>query len=218
MNYENYEAYDLQPEFEYGSEQEMHETELAYELLNVQNEAELDYFLGKLFKRAWSGAKKLYHSPMGQAIKGQVVSGLKSMGRRALPKLGAKIGGYIGGQTGANWGAKAGSWAADRYLNEYDGEMHDELTLARNLIRTAQQTAGRIARQAHSGRPLNRGMVHGILSQTARQHFPGLLWAARGASNMMRETDEPTTSPMADQPQSSGTWYRQGNQLVLTGV
>lgn len=216
MNYENFEAYELNSEVTL----EMEENELAYELLNVQSEAELDYFLGKLLKRAWGGAKKLYNSPMGQAIKGQVVSGLKSVGRQALPSIGAKIGGYIGGQTGSDWGNKAGSWLADRYLNEYEAEFENELPLARKFIRTARQTAGHIAQQAQSGQPVNRRMVHGILSQAARRNFPGLLWAARGANAMMQETDEPMTPPMPEQQQvqSSGTWYRQGNQLILTGV
>ncbi len=217
MNYEYYNEYELHPEIAQGAAQEMQENELAYELLHVQSEAELDYFLGKLLKRAWGGVKKLYNSPAGQALKGQVVSGLKSVGRQALPKLGAKIGGYIGGQSGADWGAKAGSWAADRYLNEYEAEYDNELPLARNFIRTARQTAGMIARQAQTGQPVNRRVVHGILSQAARQNFPGLLWAARGTGAMQHEADEPT-SPMPEQPQSSGTWYRQGNQLILTGV
>jgi len=215
MNYENFEAYDLNSEVTF----EMEENELAYELLNVQSEAELDYFLGKLLKKAWGGAKKLYNSPVGQAIKGQVVSGLKSVGRQALPSLGAKIGGYIGGQTGSDWGNKAGSWIADRYLNEYEAEYENELPLARKLIRTARQTAGHIAQQAQYGQPVSRRHVHGILSQAARQNFPGLLWAARGAGAMMQETDEPTPPPMPEQQaQNSGTWYRQGNQLILTGV
>lgn len=223
MNYENLEAYELLPEISQELTQEMNEYELAHELVNLQSEAEINQFLGSLVSSAWRGAKALYNSPLGQAAKGQLVSGLKSLGRKALPALGGAVGNYIGGSTGRNWGAKAGNWAAGRYLNEYEGEFAGEyegeyegeyssprnVQVARNLIRTARHAATLIANQSQSGQPINRRVVRGIITQSARQNFPGVRPAA------VTMGGDVISSPSQS---SGGTWYRQGNQLILSGI
>lgn len=216
MNYETWGEYELHPDIAQEFSNEMYETDLANELLNTQTEAELDQFLGRIASTAWRGAKALYNSPAGQALKGQVVSGVKSLGRRALPALGNKIGGYFGGSTGANLGQRAGSWLSNRYLNEYEDEMEYEalLSAARGIVRTARQASALIGQRAQSGQPLNRQGVRGILMQVARQHIPNL---ASGTSNEQADDglgggDTPAYT------QSSGSWYRQGNQIIISGV
>src|SRR5262245_3766691 len=60
---------------------EADEVELATELLEVSDEAELDQFLGNLIKRAGGAVGKFVSSPVGQAIGGV----LKAAAKKALP-------------------------------------------------------------------------------------------------------------------------------------
>ena len=75
-------------EFESGAAQsesevfnEAEQMELAAELLEVRDEAELEQFLGSLIKKAGSALGKIVKSPVGQAIGGF----LKSAAKKALP-------------------------------------------------------------------------------------------------------------------------------------
>ena len=74
-------------QFEYGEAEwgevfnEGEVMELAAELLEVTNEAELDRFLGKLIKKAGSALGKVVKSPIGQAVGGV----LKGVAKKALP-------------------------------------------------------------------------------------------------------------------------------------
>ena len=126
MNYEYQETFEYGPEMEGEFMQEMNEYELAHELLSLEGEEELEYFLGSLFKKALGGAKALYNSPMGQQLKGQAISGLKSIGRQALPGLGRKLGGQLLGDRGAQWGAKLGNMAVQGLGLEFEGASPDE--------------------------------------------------------------------------------------------
>src|SRR5215216_241957 len=67
------------------------EGEVVHELMAVSNEYELEHFLGKI----WDGAKKIYNSPQGQAIKKDFISGAKSFGRQMFPSIGKNLGGYL---------------------------------------------------------------------------------------------------------------------------
>ena len=75
-------------EFESGTAQsesevfnEAEQMELAAELLEVRDEAELEQFLGSLIKKAGSALGKVVKSPVGKAIGGF----LKSAAKKALP-------------------------------------------------------------------------------------------------------------------------------------
>ena len=61
--------HEMEHEHEHEAESplhESHEMELASELLEVGNEAELEYFLGGLFKRATRGIGNFIKSPTGR--------------------------------------------------------------------------------------------------------------------------------------------------------
>ena len=62
---------------------EVEEMELAAELMAVSSEEELDQFLGKFFKRAWKGIKKVAR-PLGGILKG--------IAKKALPFVGGALG------------------------------------------------------------------------------------------------------------------------------
>jgi len=253
MNYENLEAYELLPEIANEFEFEMYEAELTHELLNLQSEEELNHFLGGLIKKAWSGAKSLYNSPMGQSIKGKIISGAKSWGRKKLTDfgqkggewLGKKGGGWLGNKLGGAEGQQAGAdafgqagkwlggagagWLNNRFLSdEYEYEAaaaanaNPELAVARGILRLTRQAAIEIAAAAQSGRPLDPKLVRGIIIRNARQQFPQMNFSGPRANQrgggIQSEYDDDGGGGAPSYSQPSGTWYRQGNQITLTGV
>ena len=64
--------------------------ELAAELLEVRDEAELDLFLGNLIKRAGKAIRQVVKSPVGKAIGGI----LKGAAKQALPIAGTAVGAH----------------------------------------------------------------------------------------------------------------------------
>src|SRR5438128_2685697 len=66
---------------------EVDEMELAGALLEVSSEAELDRFLGDLFRRAGRAVGSVVRSPVGQALGGI----LKNAARQALPVIGGAL-------------------------------------------------------------------------------------------------------------------------------
>jgi hypothetical protein len=93
--------------FELGSEAqpvftEMELEALAAELLSVSSEAEMDQFLGKVFKKIGRAA--------GKGLK-SLGRGLKALAPAVLPILGRVAGTFLGGPAGAMIGSKLGSLA-----------------------------------------------------------------------------------------------------------
>lgn len=216
MNHEYQELYEFQPEIAQEMAYEMNEYELASELLEIQSEGELEQFLGNLVSGAWRGIKSFAASPQGQALKGQMISGLKSIGRQALPQLGSAIGGYFGGAKGADIGSKIGNWGANRYLNEYEyeGEYEGEeagkgsIQLSKRFIRVARDASRAIANAIKTGKPVNRRTIRSLILQAANRHMGG-----GDASSSMRRSG--LSSGMGGGSQNQGTWYRQGNRIIL---
>jgi hypothetical protein len=144
------------------SEQE--EMELAMELLSVSSEAELEQFLGNVFRKAWQGIKKVA-KPLGGALKG--------IAKAALPMVGGALGSFIpipgvGTALGSALGG-AISKALEVELNEM-GEMAQEdreFETARRVVRIAG-TAARLAGDS-DGSPQ---AVRGALLQAVRTHAP----------------------------------------------
>lgn len=144
------------------SEQE--ELELAMELLSVSNEAELEQFLGNVFKKAWQGIKKVA-KPLGGALKG--------IAKAALPMVGGALGSFIpipgvGTALGSALGG-AISKALEVELNEM-GELAQEdreFEVARRVVRIAG-TAAQLAGDG-DGSP---GAVRSALLQAVRTHAP----------------------------------------------
>lgn len=99
-----------------GDLTEAQEMELAAELLAVRDEAELEQFLGNLFRRV-GGALRGVASRVAPALGGI----LKNVARRALPILGGAAGTFFGGPLGGRSaatsrrrraGCSAWSWKA----------------------------------------------------------------------------------------------------------
>lgn len=215
MNYEYQETFEYSPEMEGEFAQEMNEYELAQELLSLEGEEELEYFLGNLFKKAISGARAFYNSPMGQQLKGQAISGLKSLAKQALPGLGQKLGGRLLGDRGARWGGQLGNMAVRGLGMEFEGASPDERKIegSRRIIRVARESSRRIAAYAKSGKPVTARAVRQIILRVARRWFPSLPMPRPVGNNLSPMGGYSNTSG-----QNRGTWVRQGNRIIIQGA
>jgi hypothetical protein len=197
------------------------EMELASELLNVTNEQEMDQFLGKLVKRAAGAVGRFAKSSAGKAIGGF----LKSAAKKALPWAGRALGAAIGGPAGGFIGGKLGSYASTLFELELEGMSNEdkEFEVARAYVRFAGDAVRRAARNpAHRYNP--RQAVRTAVVNSARRHAPGFL------RRRPRRRYVPSSRPVYSNPidsgmqqgygaamntTESGTWYKEGNQIIL---
>lgn len=209
------------------SPHEMHELELASELLEVTSEEELDRFIADLARGAATAAGDFARSDTGQAI-GDI---LRNTAKGALPLVGRAVGGRFG-PTGAEWGRRAGAAAADLFGLELEGLSSEdrEFELARAFIRFAQ-AACRNAARAPADAPAP-AVAQAAAMAAARRHAPGLLPLITGRSRRPQETAggngtaapgnsaPPHDGQVADPAQAaqSGRWVRRGGVIVLLGA
>jgi hypothetical protein len=174
------------------------EMALASELLSVSSEAELDYFLGKLLRKAGRAAGKFVKSSTGQALGGI----LKAAAKTALPIVGNAIapgiGGVIAGAAGDAFGLEAEG------LSGEDAEWE----AAKRFIKFADSAAKQVAKLPPSVPPVEAAKRAAVIA--ARQFAPGLL----------KESAAPSlASPVAaGSGSASGRWIRRGNKIILLGV
>jgi hypothetical protein len=148
--------------------------ELALELLEVTSEAELDYFLGKVFKKIGRGLKKIAR-PLGGILKG--------IAKKALPFVGGALGSFIPiPGVGTAVGKALGTAASKLFEMELKGlsEEEQELEMARRFVRFAGAAAKGSAKAPRGTSPYaaaRRGVA------TAAQRFaPGLKRRGSGIS------------------------------------
>ena len=119
--------------------------------MEITDEEELDLFLGKLFKKAWKGIKKVGRKvirPLGRVVKG--------IAKKALPVLGGVAGSFIpipgvGTAVGTAWG----SALSRTFEMEFEGMDPDqqEFEMARRFVKVAGATARKACRTDCPGRP-----------------------------------------------------------------
>ena len=172
-------------------------TQLASELMEVANEAEMEQFLGDLIKKAGRAAGGFIKSPAGQALGGI----LKSAAKKALPIAGGALGGFFGGPAGAAIGSKVASFAGDRLGLEAEYE-ESEFETAKSFVRMAADAAKSVASAPASSNP--RAAATAAVAQAAKSHLPALL-AAGGATS-------------SASGRSQGQWIRRGTRVILLGV
>jgi hypothetical protein len=180
---------------ESGVFNESEEMELAAELLEVRDEAELEQFLGDLIKKAGSAIGKVVKSPIGQAIGGV----LKAAAKKALPLAGSALGGMVGGPLGAQLGGGLASMAGSALGLELEGLSGEdrEFEAAKQFVRFAADTVKNAVAQPQSN-PVAAAAA--AIQQAAQVHAPGLLTS--GASHGA----------------TSGHWVRQGANILVVGV
>jgi hypothetical protein len=176
---------EFEGEFETETEGEFGETtelELAAELLEATSEAELEQFLGKVFKNAARGVGNFARSRAGRALGGI----LKSVAKKALPIAGAALGSYLIPGAGSALGGKLGSAAANLFELESEGlsEQELEFEMARRYVRLSGAAARHAARAPRSAPP--RAVAQAAFVTAARRHAPGLLRGVPAGSRPRR--------------------------------
>lgn len=173
-----------------GPFSEAEELELAYELLAVSNEEELDQFLGKVFSGVWKGIKKV-GSKVGKVLK-PLGGVLKGVAKTALPFVGGALGSFIpipgvGTALGSALGGALGK-ALEAETMGLDAPER-ELEMARRFVRIAGSAAQRAAQARPDADP--HALARRAVTDALRAHVPA---AAQG---------------------QSGTWQRQGGRIVV---
>jgi len=187
-------------EFESESESEVfneaEQMELASELLEVSNEAELEQFLGSLIKKAGSAIGKIVKSPVGKAIGGV----LKSAAKTALPIAGTALGAWVGGPIGAKIGGGLANVAGKALGLELEGLSQEdrEFEAAKQFVKFAGSTVKNAASAPPTADP--RKLALQAAMQAAKVHAPGLLSGAAATGS------------------KEGRWVRRGNTIVVAGV
>ncbi len=127
-----FETYEYEQEGEYGELGSEMETELAAELLEINNEQELEQFLGDIVKSVGSFIK----SPIGQAVGGV----LKQVAKTALPAVGGALGSFVAPGIGTAIGSQLGQMAGSA-LGEYEVAGEQEFEVAKKVVQLAQTAA-----------------------------------------------------------------------------
>ena len=196
--------YDREYDREYGAISEEEENELAAELLTLSNEAELDQFLGKFFKRIGGGLRKVFN-PLRKV--------LRPLAKKLLPIAGTAVGTFFGGPLGASIGGKAGAFASKLFETDFESMPAEEaeMDIARRFIRFASAAAQEVADAPADADP--NAVTKTAVANAASDHAPGLA---------QKMDEDPDKSGSDDKPagsrSGSGTWYRRGTTIVVKGA
>jgi hypothetical protein len=191
--------------FEGGETSEQEELELAMELLSVQNEHEMEQFLGKLVRGIGRGLK---------AVGRVALPALKSLAKVALPIAGTALGSFIPiPGVGSMIGGALGRAAANALELEFAGMDPDQADIekARRMVRILRSAVGELSSALGSSAP--ESAVRSALRSAVQRNIPGvnlsaLNLAARAGSGSGSATATTT---------ASGRWWRRGNTIVVDG-
>jgi hypothetical protein len=198
--------FEFPEEFEFGEQEypfnEVEEEELAAQLLEITDEAELDQFIGGLIKKVSKAARRVIKTPLGRNLGGFIKGAIK----KALPIAGGAIGGAIAPGSGSAIGSRLASTAGRIFGFELEtlGEEEQEFEVARRLVRLAG-TAVQNAAQSPAATSNPQAAAKAAVVSAAKAHAPGLVGpSGTGASKNARG--------------ASGQWYRRGNKIVIVGA
>ncbi|HEY6126241.1 MAG TPA: hypothetical protein VIV63_16430 [Steroidobacteraceae bacterium] len=187
-----------------GPFSEVEEAELAQELLGLSSEAELDQFLGKIFKKAWRGVRGLGKTlgrvarPLGGILKG--------VAKKLLPVAAGAAGTFFGGPAGAAIGSKIGSVVGNALEAEFEGSPEDrEFEAAKTFVRLAGNAAQQAANTSPGAPPVSTAK-NAVVSATRNSVQRLRRRRSRGASNYHGGS------------RRTGRWVRRGNRIILFGV
>jgi len=134
---------------------EADEMELAAELLEVSNEAELDQFIGNLIKIVSSPFKNIIRSPQGRMLGGA----LKGIAKKVHPITR----GALGPAAGQMFGLELEGMSAE----------DQEFEVARRYVRLVSEATTRVAMAAPTESP--QAVVQQALANVVEMRAPGLL-------------------------------------------
>jgi hypothetical protein len=223
------EADEYESQYQYSFEgpfNEVEEMELASQLLEVTDEAELDQFLGDLFKKASRAVGGFIRGPIGRQLGGM----LKGLAKKALPIAGGALGSFVPG-IGTAIGTAAGGAAANLFELELEGMSAEdqEFEIARHYVRLAGEAAQQAAQAPQNEAPQEAAKQ--ALITAAQQHAPGLLaqagqqgtsYGQQGAYGQQGSQAQPGRSgqpgPAGQRRPRSGRWVRNGRTIVILGA
>lgn len=176
-------------------------TELAAELLEITDEEELDLFLGKVFRRARRGIKKLGKKlrPLGKI--------LKVVAKKALPIAGGVAGSFIPiPVVGSALGSALGSAVSQAFEMEFEGMSPDdqEFEKARRFVNMAGTAARHAAMAPPTANPI--AAVKSAVLSAAKQQIPGMGGSSGSASPSRRTPGRP------------GRWIRKNGNIIVIGA
>ncbi|MBA4148973.1 MAG: hypothetical protein H0X66_12725 [Verrucomicrobia bacterium] len=202
---------------EHGDLNEMQEMDLATELLTVSDEAELDQFLGKLFKKVTRGVTNFAKSGLGRTLGGA----LKGLAKKALPIAGGALGSFIPiPGVGTAVGTALGSAASNLFEAELEGMDPDqrEMEIAHRFVKVASAATKKALSMPPTVDPRNAAIA--ALKAAIRQQKMQLSTA--GANGDAHEFSFETSDDADSAPGSGGSgggrtgrWMRQGNKIIL---
>lgn len=169
---------------------EEEELTLAMELLEVSSEAELDRFLGKMFRSVWKGVKKV-GSTIGKVAR-PLAGALKAVAKTALPFVGGALGSFIPiPGVGTAIGTAVGGALARTLEMEVQGMLPEQrdVDMARRFVRFAADAAREAAQGEGSLQEVRAALIGALGRQASGQGSQG--------------------------QEESGTWRRRGERIVL---
>lgn len=199
---------------------EVEELELATELLAVSSEAELDQFIGKLFKKAWRGIRKV-GSTVARVAR-PFAGVLKGLAKKALPFVGGALGSFIPiPGVGTAVGSALGSAVGNALEAELEGLSPEdrEFEMARRFVRLATHATQRLAQTAPTADP-RAAIVAAIKEALAQLRGPADASAPASAEYEFEapESAAQAGAPLAPTGGRSGRWVRRGSKIILLGV
>jgi hypothetical protein len=194
-------------------EEEADEMEQAAYLLEVQDEAQLDQFLGNLIRKVGRKVGRVVQSPLGNAIGGV----LRPVAKVALPIAGRTLGTFVGGPVGGVIGGRLASTAGRMFGLELEGlTVEDrEFEVARRYVRFAsaaiRNALGAPSRSIRDPYAIAKAGA----AAAARQFAPGLA-GFFGEVGGTSPTASNGVVPAGSRRQ--GTWIRRGRRIILLGA
>lgn len=221
--YQGEEEYEGESAFEYQGEgeteyeavfDEVEEMEQAAALLEVQDEEELDHFLGGLIRKAAGKLGSAIPSHLRKALSAT----LKNVARSALPMAGTALGNWFAPGVGGAIGGRLASGAGKMFGLELEGMSQEDqqFEVARRVVSLGAEAAKAMAQGAlpPGGAPLQ--VAKDVVLQAARTHAPGLASAAAGPG---RGGSSPAASGYSNGAgQRTGRWVRRGRRIILYGL
>jgi hypothetical protein len=193
-------------ETEWGGEvfSEAEAMELAGELLEISNEAELDRFLGDIINKAGRALGTVVRSPIGKAVGGW----LKGAAKSVLPLAGGALGGFVGGPLGAKIGSGLASAAGSALGLEAEMSQEDrEFEGAKNFVKMAADAVKSAVAAAPGVNPV--AVAKAAVKAAVEKRAPGLLGGVPA----------PGLNGRAAGPISkfgrTGRWVRQGRNVII---
>lgn len=170
--------------------------ELAGELLEVTDEAELDRFLGGLIRKAGRAVGGVIRSPVVKAIGGV----LKGVAKRALPIAGGVLGGFVGGPLGAKIGSGLASAAGSALGLEAETMSSEdrEFEGAKNFVRMAGDAVKSAASAPTTVNPT--AVAQKAIMTAAKKLAPGLLGMGPWPAGKLGR---------------GGRWLRRGRNIII---